>query len=304
MDSRCKQRSHAWSEDPPIPGRSVCKRRGCGKKYIGRGKRPAPKVHTQPKKATPPPIADQERTAGEAQAAPEPHAAGFDLLAERWGRTDELELSPTEQEAMNETFEPEPEPEPKPKAEPEDTNLDKTTIGEACKVVAPVATQLMVGLTAGLVRWLGRDPNEPDPANLEQLQKCWELLIRAKFPDIKISPFGGVCLFGGLNAAGMWMGAKKIPKANPPKLRSVPLGPPEAPSPQPPIPTAAPTANTPATAGGGEVSQEPKEPRLVLVSAEDYAARKKPNHTPDPFSTTTTEGPGNATNAQDGSTDQ
>jgi hypothetical protein len=293
MDSRCKQRSHDWDRGP-FPG-STCKRRGCGKRYAGKGKRPTARALTPKTKATPPPIARPAPTPGEAQAVPEPHTDKFGALAERWGRVEDPQPDePIEDRVPPELVEPdEPEPEPE---KPEEADVKEATLGELSKVAAPIATQLMVGLSAGIIRWAGREPNKPDPVNLAELQKCWELFIKLKFPEIKVSPFGGICLYGGLNAAGMWMGAQKIPKPDKPKLRSVPPAATQT-------PTAAPTAATPATADGGEESLEPPEPNLRLVLAEEYARTKRPKPTTDPFAGTTDD-PGSVTSAPGGQTDQ
>lgn len=98
---------------------------------------------------------------------------------------------------------------------------DRATLGKLVDVIGPLAPQLLVGLSATVVRWAGRVPEIPDADIVAKLQECTDLLIKQKLPDMEIGPWAGLGIYGGMTFLSMYMGAEKLPPKKP-KLELVP----------------------------------------------------------------------------------
>ena len=193
MDSRCRQRSHAWTDDPPKPGVTRCKRKGCGKIYM-MPRRQAPTAAPIAAPAAAPiaaPAAAPSTTKPDpapAETAPPDKFARFRAQATTVAATTEAKPAQSEAEHIQE---------------------ESVSLGDLVDIIGPAVPYAIAGLSAKLIEWGGRVPEAPNADILERLGKCSDIILRRKLPKMEIGPWGGLGLYSVGTYLTMRWGAKK-----------------------------------------------------------------------------------------------
>jgi len=177
----------------------VCKRRGCGKVFgVNRGTKTAAAPKALPLVAPAQPrIAAAPAAQGAAGAAAAALSDKFARFAAPPPVPIDLDAAPANDNGA-----------------PDKVKADKATLGKLVEVVGPLAPQLLVGLSATIVRWAGRVPEVPDAEIVAKLQECTDIILRQKLPDMEIGPWSGIAIYGGMTFLSMYMGAEKLPPNN------------------------------------------------------------------------------------------
>jgi len=86
--------------------------------------------------------------------------------------------------------------------------------GRWSRYAGKLGAALTVTFSAASIRKGGREPNEPDDADVDLLQEALDEGLRLKFGDTGVPWWLGCALAAGGVYAGMRIGAKKLPTAD------------------------------------------------------------------------------------------
>jgi hypothetical protein len=189
---------HAWADDPPVIGRTVCKRKDCGKVYMMPRRSTTP-IALAPTQKVATPKHDGAASAAPAQTVGSPEQAPLaqDKFARFARRIEGVPGPGLDKQAANDNG--------------RGVAVDKATLGKLVEVIGPLAPQLIVAVEATIVRWAGRVPEVPEKEWTDKLRECTDLLIKQNLPDVEIGPWTGLGIYGGMTFLSMYMGAQKLP---------------------------------------------------------------------------------------------